>query len=221
MFRYICYQFSYHIELVVSREHQCFLLNDLFRSIRHQLLIFFNLKMDELLKDIHHAVFLEYIFPKISCRITARICRISFTTIVSGTIRTLIERKKVCIFTGKLCGHPYFQLIHAEISKDSLIKLEADLTWISVIHPLAFRIIHILSGVLVLQFKRKYRYTINSNNHIYRVTCVNRIIPLAITSNLIFLIKVLRCLIEARLRLEIADTKCNSSMLETMSQYVD
>ena len=42
----------------------------------------------------------------------------------------------------------------------ALIELEADFSWISVIHPLLLGIIYILSSVLVLQFKSKHRDTV-------------------------------------------------------------
>lgn len=47
--------------------------------------------MDKLLNDIHHTIFLKYILPEVRRRIAIRVCRISFSAILSGTIGALIE----------------------------------------------------------------------------------------------------------------------------------
>ncbi len=50
-------------------------------------------------------------------------------------------------------------MIHAEITQDTLVELEANLPRVPVIHPLPLGVVHGLPGVLVFQCKSKDRNT--------------------------------------------------------------
>ena len=83
---YIVNELPHDIQLMVSRENQSLFLCDSFTTISQQFLIFLHLKVDELLKNIHHTILLEYRLPEICSRIAIRINRIAGTAIVTGTI---------------------------------------------------------------------------------------------------------------------------------------
>ena len=203
---------------MIPREDQGLLLCDFLRAIRHEFLIFDNLQVNKLLQDVHHAILLEHIFPKICCWVSIRISRITFTTVISSTIRALVKRQEESVFTRKFRGHPYFKLIYTKIAEDSLVELKANLSGITVIHPLALCVVNILSRVLIFEFECKHRYTINCNNHINRIIGINRIVPLTITSNLILFIQLECCLIEAGFGLKIANPERNASMFKAVTK---
>ena len=143
------------------------------------------LQVHKFLDNIHHTIFLENIFPKIRSRVSIRIRRISFAAIVTGTVRALIKRQKICIFTGQFRCHPNFRVVNAEKCQDPPIKLKTDFTGITVIHPLLLCVINGLTGILIFQFKGKHRNAIEHQNHIHTLFAVGGIIPLPVTFNFI------------------------------------
>ena len=56
-------QLPHHVQLVVAREDQALFFDDLFFAVRLEDLFFALLQVDKFLKDIHHGVLLEHLFP--------------------------------------------------------------------------------------------------------------------------------------------------------------
>ena len=174
--------------------------------------------MQELLQNIHHAVPLEDLLPKIGGRISVWIGWISFAAVLSRTIAALIEGKKLCLFPIQPRGHPYFHMVNAEIPQNPSVESEAKLPRVAVVHPLSFCIVHVLTCVLVFQFKGKDRNTVQHQNHIHTFLRFRAIVPLSIAGNMILCILLCRSLVQRGFRLEIANTEGNPSMLEAMPQ---
>ena len=183
-------EFAHDVELVETRENE-----------------FVALQTDELLDDVHHAVCLKYILPKVIGGVTVRVCRVTLTAIVSGSVAALIERQEVGLVSGKLRGHPRFAQIHAEECEDALIELEADLTRITVCFPLSLRVLHALAGELVLQLEGKYRDAVHGKDHIHGILIVCAVMPLADAVEDVLLIVFHVRLVEAGLRHEVAYTE--------------
>ena len=72
------------------------------------------------------------------------------STIVASTVRALIEGQEVRITLRQLGRHKHIGVVNAEVGKDTLVELEAKLPWVTVIHPLSFGVVNVLTGVLVL-----------------------------------------------------------------------
>ena len=71
-------------------------------------------------------------------------------------------------------------MVYTEVAQNALIELEAYLARVAVVHPLPFSVIHGLTGVLILQLKRKYGYAVKDNHHIHRVLVVCGVVPLSV-----------------------------------------
>ena len=91
-----------NIELMITRKQQRFLLDDLLLTIRQQLLLLFDFQADELLQNVHHAVFAEHILPKIRGRVAVRIDRIALAAVYACAVAALIERQEIGIFPASL-----------------------------------------------------------------------------------------------------------------------
>ena len=210
-----------HVKLVVAGEDQALLFDDLLRAIRLKLLLFSDLQMDELLQNVHHAVFLEDFFPEIGSRISIRIGRIAFAAVTAGTVAALVKRKEISVLASKLCGHPDFCMIYGKVAQDPFVELEADLTGIPVIHPLPFGIVYCLAGVLVLQFKGKDRNAVQYEHHVHTFLCIGTEKPLPVAGYMIFGIQGCSSLVQRGFRLEVADPEGNAPMFEAMTQNRD
>ena len=154
---HIVKQLADNIQLVVTRENQRFLLGDLLAAIGHELLIFGDLQMNKLLENVHHTFFLENLFPQIFRGIAVGVSWVALSTVTACTGRALVERQKEGVLTSEFGCHPDFGVVNAEVAQDALIELEADFSGITVIHPLPLGIVHVLTGVLVLQLKGEHR----------------------------------------------------------------
>ncbi len=178
------------------------------------------LETDELLYNIHHAVCIEYMLPQIVSRIAIRIGRISFSSIITGTIATLVEWQEICLLAGKFCCHPCFGKINTEERKYSFVELEAYLPWISICLPLLFGVLYTLASELVLKLKSKHRNTVYSKDHIYAILIICAVMPLAYAVKYILLIVFYRGLIKTRFRHKVTHTKLDASMLESVAQDI-
>lgn len=101
------------------------------------------------MQDVHHAVPLEHPLPKVGGWVTVRVGGVALAAILSGAVGALVEGQKIGILSGQPGGHPNLGVIHAEEGQDALVKLEAGLPRVPVIHPLALGVFYILTGVLV------------------------------------------------------------------------
>ena len=143
---HICNQLTHYIQLMKSRENQTLLCNIL--SI---FLFGLHLKADELLDNIQQAVLLQYIFPDIRCYIIIIFClRIPCTTVISGTVGTLIEWQEICICAFQFRSHPCFVKVYCEICENTMIQPKCRFPLVTVILPLQFCIIYGLSCQLIL-----------------------------------------------------------------------
>ena len=113
--------------------------------------------MNKLLENVHHTFFLENLFPQIFRGIAVWVGRVALATVTARTGRALVKRQEGSVLTGEFGCHPDFGVVSAEVAQDALIELEADFSGITVIHPLPLGIVHVLTGVLVLQLKSEHR----------------------------------------------------------------
>ena len=170
--------------------------------------------MDKLLQNIHHAVLLEDLLPKVSGGIAVGIGGVALAAVVARAVGALVERQEEGILPGQFRGHPDLQLIHAEVAQDTLVELKADLPRVTVVHPLALGVVHRLAGVLVFQFEGEHRDAVDGQHHVHAVVGVGGIEPLAVAGDLIGRV-LLRCRqIQTGLRPEKADAKAHAPVLE-------
>ena len=160
-------ELAYHIELMESREDET-------------LPVVLLLKVDELLYDVHHRVLLEDVLPEVCGRVAVRVGRIALATIVACSVRSLVERKEVCVLACKLRRHPHLGMVDAEVGEDPLVELEAYLTRVAVVHPLSLRVVHRLTGVLVLQLESEDRDAVEHKHHVHGLLCVGGVVPLPV-----------------------------------------
>ena len=141
--------------------------------------------MDEFLDNIHHAVFLKDLFPQIGCRIAVGVCRIALAAVASCAIAALIERQKIGILSGNLCGHPYLSMVNGKAAQNPLVELKANLARVAVIHPLSLGVVDGLPGVLIFQLKRKDGNTVEHEHHIHALFAVCAVVPLTIDGDVV------------------------------------
>ena len=110
-------------------------------------------------------------------------------------------------------------MVHAEISQDALIELEAQLSGVPVIHPLGLGIVHVLAGVLVFQFQGENGDAVEHQHHIHGFVVIRRVVPLANHIANVLLIKGSCRLVQMGLRAEIAHPEGNAPVLETVTQH--
>ena len=211
---------THHIQLMVTREDQDLFCDRLLRPFLHPFLLFGNLKVDELLEDVHHAVLPEHVLPEIGRGVAVGIGRIPCAAVFAGAAAALVEGEEVGILTSQLCGHPDLGVVHGEIAQDSLVELEADLPGVTVVHPLTFGIVHGLPRVLILQLKGKNRNAVDGQHHIHAVVIGWRIEPLPVAGDLVGGILLGSRLVQGGFRLEITDAESDPPMLEAVAENV-
>ena len=196
-------QLSNNVHLVVSGENQSVAL-----------------QADELLDDVHHAICLENLLPKIVGGISIGISWVALAAIVTGSVAALVERQEVCMFTSQFGGHPCLVQVDAEVCKNALVELKAYLAGIAIRLPLVFRVLNALTGELVLQLKCKHRDTIDRKNHIHGIFVCCAVIPLSDAVENILLIVFRIGLVQRGLRHEIAYFERNASVFKTVAQHI-
>ena len=167
MFAYMADELPNHIQLMETREDKRLFLGNLDRLIVHNLFLVLDLQMDKPLENIHHAVLLEYLLPEIGGRIVILVRRIALAPVLACPVGALVEGQEIRILPRQFCSHPDFCMVYTEITKDSLVELEADFSWVTVIHPLTLGILHRLPRILVLQLPGKDWNTIHRQHHIH------------------------------------------------------
>ncbi len=125
--RHVGQQLPHHVQLMVAGKNQRLLSYSLHGAVWEPFFLLLHLQMDELLKDIHHAVPLKDLLPEIGRGVAVRIWRIALAAVLSGPVGALVEGQKVCILPGQPGGHPDLGVIHAEIAQDALVELETEL----------------------------------------------------------------------------------------------
>ena len=81
--------------------------------------------MDELLNDIQRTILLQYILPQVCSGIAVGIGGVTLAAVVACTIGALVKGQEIGIALCQLRGHKNVGVVHAEISQDALIELEA------------------------------------------------------------------------------------------------
>ena len=216
--RHIGQQFPHHVQLMVAGEDQRLLSDGLHGAVWEPLFLLLHLQMDELLKDIHHAIPLKDLLPEIGRGVAVRIWRIALAAVLSGPVGALVEGQEVCILPGKPGGHPDLGVIHAEIAQDALVELEAKLPWVTVIHPLPLGVLHGLPRVLVFQLKGENRDAVDGQHHVHGFLRIGGVVPLAAALDLVTGISPGGGFVEAGFRHEIADTERNAPVLEPVAE---
>ena len=126
-----------------------------------------------------------------------------------------------CVLAIQFCCNPHFGVVYTEVAQNALVELEAYLARVAVVHPLSFGVIHGLTGVLILQLKRKYGYAVKDNHHIHGVLVVCGVVPLSVNLGNILCEQRCVCLVKTGFRLEIAYAEGNTPVLKAVTQYGD
>ena len=111
---------------------------------------FLYFKVNKLLENIKQAIFLQSLFPKMRSCITMWIIRISRTTIISSSVRTLVERQEGSGQTFNLCCHHHVAKINGKKGNDTIIEFERFFARVSVLSPLTHGIFDVLASELIL-----------------------------------------------------------------------
>ena len=196
VFRHVRERLADRVELMKARKNEPLLLFRLFGSVRQNLLLLFDLKVNELLQNIRHTVARKDVFPEIRRRISVRVRRIARAPVPARALAPLIERQKERLLPFKPRRRPDFRMIDRKITQDPLVEQETDLPGITVIHPLPLSVINSLPSVLILQLKRKYWNAVQNEYHVNAVLIGGTVIPLPITGGMIAGILYRSCLIQ-------------------------
>ena len=133
----------------------------------------------------------------------------------------MVERQEVGIALRQLGCHKHIGVVNAEVCKDTLVKLERKLSGITVIHPLSFCVVNVLTCVLVLELQSEHRNTVDNQNHIHGFVVVCGVMPLAYHVANVLLVKHRCRLVQMGFGLEVAYTEGNTSVLKTVSEHRD
>ena len=182
--------------------------------------LLFAVKMQEFLENIQHTVLLQNALPQIRGGIAVGIGRIARAAVTSRAVGALVEGKKICTRAVELGCHIHIGVINAEIRQHTAVEAETHLTRVTVVHPLAFRVLHVLSGVLVFEFQRDHRNAVEHQRHIHGVFVVGGIIPLPDAVADIFTVECGCHLIESRFGSEITDAEGNAPVLEAVAEDI-
>ena len=136
-----------YIKLMESGEHQP-LLDNLLIGCRVNFL--FDFEVHELLNDVKHRIFLEYLLPEVIGWISIRIGRVALAAVVPSAVATLVERQKECLAAIQLGSHKYIGMIDTEEPQYTTIKRKASFRLVAVVHPLTLGVLDRLASVLIL-----------------------------------------------------------------------
>ena len=103
----------------------------------------------------------QYLFPQIGSHISPILTfRITSTSYFTSPVRALVERDKESLFLFQFSSKSYLIQVNPEVYQYSIVEMEQRFLRIPVRAPLAFRILHILTRNLVLQFECHHRNSV-------------------------------------------------------------
>lgn len=200
---HIGHQFAHHVQLVIPWKNQSFVI----------------FQAHELLQDVHHAVFLEHLFPEVGGGVAVRVWWVACAAVPTCPSRALVEGQKAGVFARKPGGHPYLGQVYAEIAEDALVELEAHLPRVAVVLPLLLGVLHGLPGVLILQLKGKHRNAVDGQHHIHRIVRGIGVKPLPVAGDLVLRVPLGIFLVQRGFRLKEAHPEPPPAMPEPMPQH--
>ena len=176
--------------------------------------------MQKLLQNVHHALFLENVFPQIACDVVLVGCGgIALAAVFASARRALVEGQEECRFAVELCGHVHVVQVDAEECEDTAVELEDDFARVAVVLPLQPCVGYTLASELVFQFEGDKRNAVHRKHHVHRFGTFGRIEPLPVAFDAVFLVKFRRKGVEVRFGLKIAYLECDAAVLEAVPQH--
>ena len=151
---------------------------------------------NEAVNKVEKAISLQNFFPKVRGGITVGVRRIAFAAFNTSTIRSLIKGHEVCSSTLQRGSHVCFIKIDRKIDKETMIESKAEFLGIAVILKLVDRVIHVLPLVLVFEFERNNRNTIDGKHHIDGIVVLCGIGKLACYTQDVILVLLHQILVE-------------------------